>query len=251
MTTHSIFNLKTVDYSWHIPIQEALKKMDPIYLKNLVEEPNWLPGPHKLFNAFSLPIDKVKYVLFGESPYPRPQSANGYAFWDADVKDLWSPSGLNKTVNRATSLRNIIKMLLVAEGLLEKSQTGQEAIATLNKTKLVQTNSELFSNFIHHGFLLLNASLVFEATQIPQHAKAWQPFVKHILYELFKQNPHLKLLLFGNIANRIDKIITNHQGEKLYAEHPYNLSFINNPRVLEFFKPHHLLRASAIVVTAP
>ena len=44
--------------------------------------------------------------------------ANGYAFWDAAVNELWSDNGLSKAVNRATSLRNFIKMLLVTEGAL-------------------------------------------------------------------------------------------------------------------------------------
>ena len=61
---------------------------------------------------------QVNYVLFGES-LPRRASANGYAFWDAAVKIMVS-FGNSKTVNRATSLLNILKMLLIAEGCLKK-----------------------------------------------------------------------------------------------------------------------------------
>src|SRR5476651_2063113 len=108
MTTHP-FNLDPVDPSFRPIIQQALTSLDKTYLDALTQSDQWLPGPKQIFNAFSLPLDKVNYVLFGESPYPRAQSANGYAFWDAAVKNLWSEKGMTKEVNRATSLRNFLK----------------------------------------------------------------------------------------------------------------------------------------------
>src|SRR3990167_11287507 len=111
----SALSFKPVHPSWKACLQRGLAKMSASYLANLQQKENWLPGPNKIFNGFSLPLHSVKYILFGESPYPRFESANGFAFWDASVKELWSISGLSKKVNRATSLRNIIKMLLVAE----------------------------------------------------------------------------------------------------------------------------------------
>src|SRR5690349_3968920 len=113
------FSMASVHPSWQSCLHSALQSMDKAYLDALASTPDWLPGPDKIFNAFSLPVSKVNYLLFGESPYPRAASANGYAFWDAAVSDLWSPQGLSKKVNRATSLRNFLKMLLVAEGLLQ------------------------------------------------------------------------------------------------------------------------------------
>lgn len=242
MTSHNSFNLNGVDNSWQPCLKEALKKMDSTYLSKLLQDNNWLPGPEKIFNAFSIPVDHVNYVLFGESPYPRSQSANGYAFWDAAVTDIWSPSGLNKNVNRATSLRNIIKMLLIADGALNPAQTTQPDIAKLNKENYVQTNTEFFNNFINHGFLLLNASLVLQPKQVRKDALAWNPFLKEVLYFLFEKRPHIKLILFGKIAITIDKLIDHFEIKRLYAEHPYNLSFINNPLVIDFFKPLHLLQ---------
>src|SRR5687768_2561868 len=115
MTKHN-FSFATVHPSWHDCLNTALQQMDLTYLEKLKLTENWLPGPEKIFAAFSLPVSKVNYLLFGESPYPRPTSANGYAFWDAAVTELWSPLGMSKKVNRATSLRNFMKMLLVAEG---------------------------------------------------------------------------------------------------------------------------------------
>lgn len=223
-------------------MQRGLDAIDADYLAQLNQSTTWLPGAEKIFNAFSLPLDKVNYVLFGESPYPRAASANGYAFWDAAVNDLWSASGLSKQVNRATSLRNIIKMLLVAEGALDPAHTSQTAITALNKSSFIQRNDELFNHLLSHGFLLLNATPVLH--DAPQKdARAWLPFMREVLNCLIEQRPQVKLILFGKIANTIDGLIPGHQQQSLYAEHPYNLSFITNQEVLDFFRPLHLLRA--------
>jgi len=235
------FNLNAAHASWQNAIHSGLEKIDKNYLTNLTHSSDWLPGPNTIFNAFSIPLNKVNYVLFGESPYPRKQSANGYAFWDAAVQELWSDTGLSKPVNRATSLRHIIKMLLVAEGLLTKNDTSQEAIAKIDKQNLVQTNHDFFNNLIQNGFLLLNATPVLQAHSPHHDAKAWSPFTKEILDELLKARPHVNFILLGQIAKTIDTLITQPHNEKLYAEHPYNISFVTNQEVIDFFKPLHLL----------
>lgn len=240
MTMHA-FNFAMVDPSWKDCLDKGLNVIDTDYLASFTHSSHWLPGAEKIFNAFSLPLDRVNYVLFGESPYPRRESANGYAFWDASVHELWSVTGLSKKVNRATSLRNILKMLLIAEGLLDQTNTTQEAIAKIDKTSFVQTNDELFNNFLQYGFLLLNATPVLAGS--PQKdAKAWHPFMRQLLVCLLEKRPKIKFILLGRIANKIDEFIPNAHVDRLYAEHPYNISFITNAEVINFFKPLHLLR---------
>lgn len=240
MTTR--FNIQATDPSWHACLQHALQTLNSDYLEKLYRTDDWLPGVNKIFNAFSLPVEKVNYVLFGESPYPRAHSANGYAFWDAAVADLWSETGLTKTVNRATSLRNIIKMLLIAEGVLDPRHTTQADIAAVNKQSFVQTNEELFGSFIQHGFLLLNASPVLQLSHVRKDARAWKPFLEQVINFLLAKRPTVQLVLLGNIANEIDPLIHQPNTKKFYAEHPYNISFITNATVLDFFKPLHLLK---------
>lgn len=241
--TISAFSLASAHHSWHTCILQGLEKMDQRYLHELAKSSDWLPGSEKIFNAFSLPLEQVKYVLFGESPYPREESANGYAFWDNAVNELWSPTGLNKKVNRATSLRNILKMMLVAADMLDSHHTGQENIAQLDKSSLVATNQELFQNFLRHGFLLMNASLVFRKSVRPQNdAKAWHPFLQVVIHELLRKRPEATYLLLGKIANTIDAIIPETNANKFYAEHPYNLSFIQNQGVLRFFRGLQLIK---------
>lgn len=223
---------------WRPILEIALATMDPLYLQRLSEQTDWLPGPDKAFAAFSRSLDGLRYILLGESPYPRAQSANGYAFWDNAVGDLWSDKGLSKTVNRATSLRNFIKMLLVARGDLSAIKTGQEAIAVLDKKPYFATGSQFFNSLIDRGFLLLNASLVFRKDCVQEDARQWRPFINSIFQQLVALQNATTLLLFGRIAAQISGA---DQFTCLRAEHPYNVSFITNPQVLQFFQPLDLL----------
>lgn len=229
--------LEKVHPQWHKIVAQALEQVDKDYLLQLQNSSHWLPGINALFAAFSLPLSDTKYILLGESPYPRPESANGYAFWDNSVHNLWSQTGLSKEVNRATSLRNWIKMLLVARGDLQQDRS-QAAIATLDKSHYWQTAEQFFISLINKGFLLLNASLVYSEDKVRFHAKHWRPFMHSLLTQLAQYNQTLQLILFGRIAEEIPEASFF---SCLIAEHPYNLSFISNPMVLEFFKPLDLL----------
>ncbi|MCD6055534.1 MAG: ung [Gammaproteobacteria bacterium] len=235
-------NLKPVHPSWQHAFQTALKALPAGYLQLLENETDWLPGHDQIFNAFSLPKTAVRYVLFGESPYPRAASANGYAFWDNAVEELWSTTGFSKRVNRATSLRNWLKMLLVADGALNLNNVSQEAIAKLDKSSYVSTLPEVFANFLKEGFLLLNASLVLKPLEpVAETAKAWRPFLEVILEELLDLHPTPQLLLFGNIAAQIQKLPVHQHFPQLQAPHPYNLSFIQSDKVLTLFKKLSIL----------
>ena len=142
------------------------RQIDPAYLPALADD-DYLPTEGRLFAAFAQPLDAVRYVLVGEGPYPRAESATGVCFMDGAVDALWSEKGLSKQVNRATSLRNFMKMLLVADGQLKPGQTSGEAMAACRckaratDSPFIQTLTELQANLTAHGFLLLNASLVF------------------------------------------------------------------------------------------
>ena len=238
MTTLS---LETVHPSWHASLKQGLALMDPDYKAFLESNTSWLPGAKQIFNAFSLDLNSIHYLLLGESPYPRAASANGYAFWDARVECLWSEKGLSTTVNRATSLRNFIKMLLVAEGYLSADNSTQAAIAALDKTQLISSCNDLFNNMQKQGILLLNASLVLSDQPVKNEAKAWHPFMETILCTLFEARPHTKLLLFGKVAEMIQDFTVTKNKPTLIAEHPYNLSFITNSDVQTLFRGMRLL----------
>jgi uracil-DNA glycosylase len=231
--------LSKINPEWLPLVEKALNAMSTDYLTNL-RNSTWLPGPDHIFNAFSLPKDHTRYILFGESPYPRAESANGYAFWDNAVSNIWSEHGLSKAVNRATSLRNWIKMLLFANGSLTDN-FSQSAIANLDKSHYVRTLDQLFQNLLYQGFLLLNASLVLSNNSVQKDVNAWRPFIASILTQLAKEKHQITVILLGLKAQPIAKICPAPL-ICFSAEHPYQLSFIKNQKIVDFFKPFELLK---------
>ena len=178
---------------WHEILSHALGDLEPSYLHDILSSQDWLPGRERMFAAFHQPLTKVRYILLGESPYPRSDSANGHAFWDNAVHDLWSSNGLSKAVNRATSLRNFMKMLLLARGDLSHDFSPR-AIAALDKTRYWQTGEQFFSAMINQGFVLLNASLVYRKNKVNIDAAHWRPFLNSVLNQLAQQKPDVGLI---------------------------------------------------------
>ncbi len=240
--------------SWQAVLLQGLDASSaafPGYMLALAND-SFLPTQGRVFAAFTQPLDKVRYVLVGEGPYPREESATGVCFMDGAVDKLWSEQGLSKPVNRATSLRNFMKMLMVADGLLEPDATGSEAVAPVAAkarqpgSGLIQTLPELQQNLTDHGFLLLNAALVFRAHVPPvKEAKVWRPFLETVL-EALADRPGVSpptLVLWGRIAQWLEDLPALSRFPKSIAEHPYNLSFIQNQSMQSLFGPMHLLRS--------
>jgi uracil-DNA glycosylase len=233
----------------------AMQETSPGYLGSL-QEGAFLPDAGRLFAAFALPLTSVNYVLVGEGPYPRAESATGVCFMDGAVRELWSKdaqAGLSKKVNRATSLRNFIKMLLVADARLDASNTTLLAMAAVANTArlpgsdLIQDLAELQDNLGKQGFLLLNASLVFRPEVAPaKDALAWRVFLQAVFAALDQlqkneQGKKILLVLWGKIAEQIKHIPASAELASICSEHPYNLSFISNQVMQDFFAPMHLL----------
>jgi len=228
------------DASWHPILKKALESFDNDYLEFL-NSGDYLPSKSNIFRAFeSLKPQDVKYILFGQDPYPRRESAIGYAFIDGRVKEIFTEKGLSKEVNRATSLRNFIKMLLVARGDLRCEDTSQEAISKIDKSNLINSIYELRDNFIRSKVLLLNSSLVFEdKASSNRHLRVWQSFIGVILEELKEYSP--TLILFGSHSKKLEKLYDENSFKAIKIEHPYNNSFICNKEAIELFGEMRLL----------
>ena len=228
---------------WRPILEPALAGVDRDYLEALIDDPRWLPGTDRLLAAFRRDLAGVRYLLIGESPYPRPQSANGIAFYDAAVGDLWSEQGLSKAVNRATSLRNIIKTMLLAEGRIDKDADGkitQTAIAELDKQDMIRSLPELFANLERAGFLMFNATPVLHPMRKPdKEAVYWRPFLDALLFGLASRP--VSLVLWGQIARVVEQLPASRSFDKLVCEHPYNVSFIDNPQMQSLFAELRLL----------
>jgi len=240
MSIKQLIESSSVHPEWVPSLTKSLQSVDQDYLKELCNDDQWLPGAAHLFAAFKQAKHQCRYILFGESPYPRAESANGIAFHDAAVSELWSDNGLSKQVNRATSLRNLIKTALVAEKLImpdSDRKITQPAIAAINKSKLISTIDELFSALQGKGILLLNATPVLHPLRTPRvEARNWAPFILHLLDGIAQQQTQLPtLLLWGNIAKQIEALPSAKAFPKLCCEHPYNVSFIHNPTAIRLF----------------
>lgn len=236
--------------SWQPILQAgltAVAQADPAYLSALAED-DYLPTEQRLFAAFAQPKEAVRYVLVGEGPYPRAESATGVCFMDGAVGSLWCATGLAKPVNKATSLRNFMKMLLVADGRLDPLDTGGGAMAPVAQRAsgdgTVQTLAELQANLTAHGFLLLNAALVFRPHVPPViEARAWLPFLRTVLAALAQPANAPTLVLWGKIAEQLQKLPEAASLPQLVSEHPYNLSFIQHAGMQQLFGPMRLLRS--------
>ena len=239
--------------SWHAILEKGLQAIDsadPLYLSQMEAGP-YLPSEARLFAAFAQPLAAVRYVLVGEGPYPRAQSATGVCFMDGAVRELWSEKGLSKAVNRATSLRNFMKMLLVCEGSLSAAHTTGDALAKActaaraNGSDYVQTLADIQQALHAHGFLLINATLVYRKEVAPiRDGRAWRPFFQVVL-DALAYRPDLPppvLILWGKGAELGAGLPGAERFPRLVAEHPYNLSFIANATMQDFFRPLRLLR---------
>ncbi|MCU6499461.1 uracil-DNA glycosylase [Rugamonas sp. A1-17] len=247
--------LDRADASWRPLLVQGLEAMmaaTPDYLPQLADD-QYLPTEQRLFAAFALPLQQVRYVLIGEGPYPRPESATGVCFMDGAVGSLWSDEqggGLSKPVNKATSLRNFMKMLLVADGQLAPDNTAGEAMAAVaarardKSGSHIQTLAEMQQKLIQQGFLLLNASLVFRGHVAPvKDAKAWLPFFETVMAGLAAQaSVTPTMVLWGKIAELLSKLPVMQDFPRIVAEHPYNLSFIGNQDMHQLFQPMQLLK---------
>jgi uracil-DNA glycosylase len=247
----------TADPSWHAILHtglQAIAEADAAYLPALAQDATYLPTEGRLFAAFRQPIEAVRYVLVGEGPYPRAASATGVCFMDGAVGSLWSDKGLSKQVNRATSLRNFMKMLLVADGQAQAGQTSGDALLSIaakaqaDRTGTIQTLADLQDNLTAQGFLLLNASLVFRNHVAPvKDARAWRPFFETVLkgladYAEARSKPLPTLVLWGKIAEQLDALPVVARFPHAVAEHPYNLSFIAHAGMQKLFGAMHLLK---------
>jgi len=230
-----------IDPSWKDIIEYAYDGLSPKYREFLEKDDGYFPTFSNFLNAFhTLELKNTKYILFGQDPYPRFESACGYAFIDANVKTLFSKKGFSKEVNRATSLRNFLKMLLLSDGYLSNDDLSQEAISRLDKSDFIDSIDELRVNFEKNGVLLLNTALVFtrkEDTKL--HVKEFRVFMHRFLSRLSQHN--IELILFGSMAKDIKKSLPAAlEFKTIETLHPYNVGFITDLEVQKFFKPFSL-----------
>src|SRR5660397_246794 len=102
-----------VDTSWQDIIEYAYLGLSPEYRDFLEKDKGYFPSYDNFLNAFkTLPLEQVKYILFGQDPYPREESAIGYAFIDGAVKTLFSPVSYTHLRAHETKANLVCRLLL-------------------------------------------------------------------------------------------------------------------------------------------
>ncbi|MEV4517581.1 ADP-ribosyltransferase domain-containing protein [Dactylosporangium sp. NPDC049525] len=133
------------------------------------------------------PPHKWKVVVFGQNPYPRPESATGIAMFDNTFHD-WDDSQFGKVI----SIRCIIKAAAMWKHGIPKKTPIADIRKLLRQHDTVQP-PEWFQAMLTQGVLLLNAALTASsdgAMATDQHTAFWRPVVERLVEEILKAKQH-------------------------------------------------------------
>ena len=150
--------------------------------------PSVVPVRELTFQALKPnPPHKWKVVVFGQNPYPRPESATGIAMFDNTFHE-WADSRFGRVV----SIRCIIKAAAMWKYGIPKKTPIAELRTLLADHDTVQP-PEWFQAMLTQGVLLLNAALTASSNGTPgtdEHTAFWRPVVERIIEEILraKQN---------------------------------------------------------------
>ncbi|MEV6178055.1 ADP-ribosyltransferase domain-containing protein [Streptomyces sp. NPDC052015] len=146
--------------------------------------PDVVPVRELTFQALKPnPPHKWKVVVFGQNPYPRPESATGIAMFDNTFHD-WKDSQFGRVV----SIRCIIKAAAMWKYGIPKKTPIADIRALLKERDAVQP-PEWFQAMLTQGVLLLNASLTASSDAVrgdDRHTVFWRPVAERIVEEILK-----------------------------------------------------------------
>ncbi|WP_406208052.1 ADP-ribosyltransferase domain-containing protein [Kitasatospora sp. NBC_01560] len=123
-----------------------------------------------------------KVVVFGQNPYPRPESATGIAMFDNTFHD-WKDSQFGRVV----SIRCLIKAAAMWKYGIPKKTPIADVRALLAERETVQP-PEWFQAMLTQGVLLLNAALTAESGggAGAAHTAFWRPVAERIVEEILR-----------------------------------------------------------------
>lgn len=154
---------------------------------------------------------KWKVVVFGQNPYPRPESATGIAMFDNTFHD-WKDSQFGRVV----SIRCIIKAAAMWKYGIEKKTPIADIRALLKEQDTVQP-PEWFQAMLTQGVLLLNAALTASsdgAMGADRHTAFWRPVAERIVEEILRakqeadeEDRYVVFAWWGAHARNLKKIV--------------------------------------------
>ena len=216
-----------VHHSWRDFISEQLQDLDEAFAEELEANPAWLPGADRCLAAFSVPRCEVSVVWQGETPYPRPDSATGLSFQDGEVGEMFREDGrLAVGINRATSLRNVLKAWFVATDRLALGHTSSDDVRRMDRSGLVAQLDDIFQRGRQNGWLWLNAGLSFRPAQARAgQIRKWEGLVNAVLEDVSGRGARVALM--GRFAEKFEAACDH----PLVSVHPRREEFIADPHV--------------------
>ncbi|MFO0650739.1 MAG: ADP-ribosyltransferase domain-containing protein [Polyangiales bacterium] len=165
------------------------------------------------------PPERWKVVVFGQSPYPRIESATGIAMFDNAFHSWQEPR-----FPQVASMRNMLKLALIWRHGLPETITPKEIPPLLKKHDVVPP-TEWFQAILSQGVLLVDASMTRhtdDAIPVAKHVEFWAPVAEAIVEAILSAKetaaPEHKGVVFawwGAHAKGLRAAV-----EKLSAKHP-------------------------------
>lgn len=140
---------------------------------------SYYPEQKQVFRAFRmLPLENVRVVIIGESPYPGRGNACGLSF--SSEKSI------------PASLKNVFKELEREYDNFTIPKTGD------------------LTDWVLQGVLLLNSCLTYSVHDERLNKRSyWNPFVMKVIKAICTINPHTIFVLWGNHALKYKERITS------------------------------------------
>ncbi len=188
-----------LESSWELLLSDTLKSewygMLLSKLEKEYKEQTVFPPKEDVFNALNYTtVDNVKVVILGQDPYHGRGQAHGLCFS--------VPDG----VKQPPSLRNIIKELN-------------------SDLKLANTNNANLSSWAKQGVLLINAIFTVREKLAGSHQKiGWEKFTDSIIQGISEHNNNCVFILWGNYAQKKEKLIDTKKHYIIKSVHPSPLS---------------------------
>ena len=206
-----------IETSWCNFLKEEFHKLYFLEIQTFLDgeykRKNIFPDSSLIFNAFNLcPLESIKIVIIGQDPYHGENQAHGLCF--SVPRDIKIPP----------SLRNIYK----------------EICHDTNTP--FPTHGDL-SYWAKQGVLLLNTTLTVEKGIAHSHkGKGWEKFTDNVIEKISSYKTEIIFMLWGNHAQKKEKLIDTNKHSILKTVHPSPLSAYNG-----FFGCKHFTQANELL----
>ena len=184
-----------------------------------------------------------RVVSFGQSPYPRIESATGIAHFDNALKS-WE-SGAFGTV---TTMRCIIKAALMSKFKISKA-TKMPEVRKLLKSNGIVGPSEWFQAILTQGVLLMNAACTIRPSEgqragevVQEHLLFWQPVIQAVVKAILEDCQKSKRpIIFATWLQSVYLVYLDVFHHSMVTNKLINID--NKPKdaiyIVDFGRPHH------------